>query len=169
MGGIWGRDRMEDGPMQEVQSARSAAPRRTGVLLVNTGSPAAPTPEAVRAYLEVFLMDDRIRPLPAPVWRAILDHIILPRRCPASAAKYSAIWTDAGSPLIVGCEALAGRVADVLADDGSLDGVEVRAAMIYGEPSIASMLAGRARALGGRCGVPRRHPRLGGRGGLSSR
>ncbi len=133
---------MEDGPMQDVQSARSAAPRRTGVLLVNTGSPAAPTPEAVRAYLEVFLMDDRIRPLPAPVWRAILDHIILPRRCPASAAKYSAIWTDAGSPLIVGCEALAGRVADVLADDGSLDGVEVRAAMIYGEPSIASMLAG---------------------------
>ena len=77
----------------------------TGVLLINTGSPSSPTSEAVHAYLEQFLMDERIRPLPAPVWRVILEHMILPRRCPASAKKYDAIWTDEGSPLIAGCRA----------------------------------------------------------------
>ena len=87
---------------------------RAGVLMVNTGSPAAPTAPAVASYLKTFLMDERIRPLPAPVWRAILDHIILPRRSPASAAKYASIWTEAGSPLIVGCCALAARVEQAL-------------------------------------------------------
>ena len=118
----------------------------TGVLLINTGSPSSPTSEAVHAYLEQFLMDERIRPLPAPVWRVILEHMILPRRCPASAKKYAAIWTDEGSPLIAGCRALAKQIEATLRDD--MDGRQndpmtntlVRAAMIYGEPSIDSIL-----------------------------
>lgn len=132
---------------------------RTGVLLVNTGSPAAPTADAVRTYLESFLMDDRIRPLPAPVWRVILQHMVLPKRCPDSAAKYASIWTEEGSPLIAGCRALAARVEDELQHDaGKRAGraaeersvtMSVRAAMIYGEPGVGEALAD-LRALG--CG-----------------
>lgn len=116
---------------------------RVGVLMVNTGSPAAPTAPAVASYLKTFLMDERIRPLPAPVWRAILDHIILPRRSPASAAKYAAIWTDEGSPLIAGCRALAVRVEEELRGDGVAGpgrGAVVRAAMTYGEPGVEGAL-----------------------------
>lgn len=125
------------------------ARRLTGVLLINTGSPASPTPEAVRSYLEQFLMDDRIRPLPAPVWRAILEHMILPRRCPASAEKYAAIWSDEGSPLVAGCRGLSSRIEKVLSSKrcegrvrGPLSSYSplVRAAMLYGEPSITSVL-----------------------------
>ena len=119
----------------------------TGVLLINTGSPSSPTPEAVRTYLGQFLMDDRIRPLPAPVWRAILEHIILPRRCPASAQKYAAIWGDKGSPLIAGCCELASQVETIIRSRGregrsasATDVPLVRAAMTYGEPSVASVL-----------------------------
>lgn len=119
----------------------------TGVLLINTGSPSAPTPEAVRVYLEQFLMDDRIRPLPAPVWRVILGHMILPKRCPASAEKYATIWSDEGSPLVAGCRALAARTEAVLRSHEAVrqgvpaaETVLVRTAMIYGEPSVASVL-----------------------------
>lgn len=117
---------------------------RTGVLLINTGSPAAPTETAVRSYLEQFLMDDRIRPLPAPVWKVILQHMILPRRSAASAKKYAAIWTSAGSPLIAGCRALATRVEQELHEGGGGDDfaakILVRAAMMYGEPGIDGAL-----------------------------
>ena len=117
---------------------------RAGVLMVNTGSPAAPTAPAVAAYLKTFLMDERIRPLPAPVWRAILDHIILPRRSPASAAKYASIWTEAGSPLIVGCCALAARVEQALHAGAAATepwrDAAVRAAMVYGEPGVEAAL-----------------------------
>lgn len=119
----------------------------TGVLLINTGSPSAPTPEAVRVYLEQFLMDDRIRPLPAPVWHVILTHMILPKRCPASAEKYATIWSDEGSPLVAGCRALAARTEAVLRSHEAVgrgvpaaETVLVRAAMTYGEPSISSVL-----------------------------
>ena len=119
----------------------------TGVLLINTGSPSAPTPEAVRVYLEQFLMDDRIRPLPAPVWRVILAHMILPKRCPASAEKYATIWSDEGSPLVAGCCELAARTEAVLRSREAVgrgaspaETVLVRAAMTYGEPSVASVL-----------------------------
>lgn len=130
-----------------------SAAASVGVLLINTGSPAAPTEDAVRAYLETFLMDDRIRPLPAPVWRAILQHMVLPRRCPASAAKYASIWTDEGSPLIATSRALAAlvenelRCGGVSGDEGGpgggpSDGLPVRAAMTYGEPGIEEALEG---------------------------
>lgn len=136
---------------------------RTGVLLVNTGSPTAPTPEAVRAYLEAFLMDDRIRPLPAPLWGQILRRFILPRRSEASAAKYRSVWREDGAPLIAHCRRLAGAVERVLAGTGAgapaagaTDeagttgavgaagmrgaGWMVRATMLYGRPGIADTL-----------------------------
>ena len=94
-------------------------------------------------------MDERIRPLPAPVWRAILDHIILPRRSPASAAKYASIWTEAGSPLIVGCCALAAHVEQALHAGAAATepwrDAAVRAAMVYGEPGVEAALRSCAR------------------------
>lgn len=128
---------------------------RLGVVLINTGSPDAPTPEAVRAYLETFLMDDHIRPLPKPFWRAILNHMILPKRSVASAEKYRSIWTDEGSPLVSTGRSLAAKVEvlmrDVqgasswraaLAEAGLQDAAPplVRQAMLYGSPSLPDTL-----------------------------
>ncbi len=142
---------------------------RLGVVLINTGSPDAPTPEAVRAYLETFLMDDHIRPLPKPFWRAILNHMILPKRSVASAEKYRSIWTDEGSPLVATGSSLAAKV-EVLLQQGweassycvrDLEGQKgvtdpfscvagaahevlpplARQAMLYGSPSLRDTLA----------------------------
>ena len=160
----------------------------TGVLLINTGSPAAPEPEAVKAYLSDFLMDKKIRPLPAVPWWVILHAFILPRRKKASAEKYRMIWTRDGSPLLAHMERLTKQVGERLADgadgvDGAAEGVGaggaceapggfgdlvgrggagapsmpggpaaldeaspastpvVHAAMLYGDPSIATQLS----------------------------
>src|SRR5512137_3078998 len=74
---------------------------RVGVLLVNLGTPDAPTPAAVRRYLAQFLADPRVVEIPRAVWLLILHGIILRVRPAKSARKYAAIWTDAGSPLLV--------------------------------------------------------------------
>ena len=73
---------------------------KTALLLVNTGSPEAPTPEALAPYLNEFLSDRHIVDLPPRLWRPILSRIIIPRRKDASAKRYAAIWTDEGSPLL---------------------------------------------------------------------
>lgn len=76
--------------------------RRTpGVLLVNLGSPEAPTPPAVRRYLRDFLMDGRVLDAPWPIRWCIVHLAILPRRPAASAQAYRKVWTEEGSPLIV--------------------------------------------------------------------
>src|SRR5439155_4699116 len=72
-----------------------------GVLLVNLGTPAAPTPEAVRRYLAEFLSDPRVVQIPRWLWLPILHGIILRTRPARSAKKYAAIWTPEGSPLAV--------------------------------------------------------------------
>ncbi|MBM6682568.1 ferrochelatase [Collinsella intestinalis] len=113
---------------------------RVGVLLVNTGSPDAPTEAAVRAYLSEFLMDDMIRPLPKPLWRLVLNHAILPRRAPVSASRYRSIWED-GSPLVNGCRRLAAAVEREAAARFGAGRVAVRAGMMYGLPSLAASLS----------------------------
>ncbi len=70
-----------------------------GIVIANTGSPAAPTSDAVADYLRLFLSDPRICPTNPYVWSFILKRFIIPKRAPASAAKYARIWTDRGSPL----------------------------------------------------------------------
>lgn len=116
---------------------------RVGVLLVNTGSPSAPEAEAVKAYLAEFLMDPCVRPCPAPIWWPILHLCILPTRKRRSAAKYRLIWREEGAPLIVGARNLAARAEETLVsvDLAPQDAAPlVRAAMSYGEPSIADAL-----------------------------
>ncbi len=76
-------------------------------LLVNIGSPEAPTAAAVRPYLRSFLGDPRVMDMPSvPRW-LLVNGIIAPFRAPASARKYAEIWTPGGSPLTVHGRALA--------------------------------------------------------------
>ena len=111
----------------------------TAVLLVNLGTPDAPTKRAVRRYLAQFLADPRIVELPRWLWRLILHGIILRIRPGHSAALYAKIWTAEGSPLQTGTTALAERVQIALRTQRQAP-VVVRHAMRYGNPSIGSTL-----------------------------
>src|SRR6188508_3067190 len=73
----------------------------TALLLVNLGTPDAPTPRAVRRYLAEFLHDHRVVQLSRWLWCPLLHFVILPLRGPRVAAKYSEIWMGEGSPLAV--------------------------------------------------------------------
>jgi ferrochelatase len=115
-----------------------AQPPRAAVLLINLGTPAAPTAAAVRPYLKQFLSDPRVVEIPAPIWWPILHGLVLTVRPRRSAAKYAAIWTAAGSPLKVNSEQQALQLRGWLGERG-LD-IEVALAMRYGEPSVASVL-----------------------------
>lgn len=121
--------------------AASAGPR-TGVLLVNLGTPESAEPRALRRYLAQFLRDPRVVELPRPVWFPILYGLILPFRAPRSAALYRRIWAARGSPLRFLSEDLAAALAARLAGRA-----EVVLAMRYGEPSVAAGLR-RLRDLG---------------------
>ena len=111
-----------------------AAPK-VGVLLVNLGTPDAPTQPAVKKYLKQFLSDRRVVEIPQLIWQPILRGIILTTRPQKSAKAYAKVWTDKGSPLafftVAQAEALAARMGDT---------VDVRYAMRYGNPSMASAI-----------------------------
>jgi len=103
-----------------------------GILLVNLGTPDAPTPKAVRAYLAEFLWDRRVVGIPRLLWWLILHGLILRIRPRRSATAYQSIWTDAGSPLLVYSK----RLAAALQQKFSSSGIQVELAMRYGSPSI---------------------------------
>jgi len=110
-----------------------------GILLVNLGTTAAPTKDAVRRYLAEFLWDPRVIELPRLLWWLILHAVILRLR-PAKVAKaYQSIWTDAGSPLLAISERLTAGLQKRLSQQMS-QRVEVALAMRYGEPSIDTAL-----------------------------
>ncbi|SVC57842.1 uncharacterized protein METZ01_LOCUS310696, partial [marine metagenome] len=83
---------------------------RTGVLLVNLGTPEAPTVSAVRRYLGEFLHDQRVVELTRWIWCLILHGIVLRFRPKKSAAAYTKIWSETGSPLMSLTRALAERL-----------------------------------------------------------
>ena len=74
---------------------------KTGVLLINLGSPDSPTVPHVRKYLREFLMDGRVLDAPWPIRFFIVHCCILPTRPKQSAEAYHKIWTPEGSPLVV--------------------------------------------------------------------
>ena len=111
---------------------------RTGVLLLQLGTPTEPQAGPVRRYLREFLSDPRVVEIPRAVWLPILHGIVLRTRPAKSAQKYAAIWTDAGSPLAVITERQTSLLRGLLGERG-LD-VEVAYAMRYGGPSIPSVL-----------------------------
>jgi protoporphyrin/coproporphyrin ferrochelatase len=72
---------------------------KTGVLLINVGTPDAPTPEKVKTYLDQFLMDPYVIDLPYPLRWFLVKKIITPKRSHVSSEAYQKIWGDSGSPL----------------------------------------------------------------------
>jgi len=83
---------------------RHGSPAQTAVLMINLGTPEAPTRQAVRRYLGEFLADPRVVEIPRLLWWLILNGIILNTRPRRSAEKYAAVWTPDGSPLKVHVE-----------------------------------------------------------------
>ncbi|MBT0670868.1 ferrochelatase [Novosphingobium profundi] len=121
--------------MQRPEDHPAAPVGRTGVLLVNLGTPDAPTPGDVRRYLAEFLSDPRVVEIPPIAWKPILHGIILRTRPAKSAHAYAQVWTDKGSPLAAitaaQAEALQARMGEA---------VRVDWAMRYGNPSIPARL-----------------------------
>ena len=127
-------------------------PRRVGVLLLNLGTPDAPTASAVRRYLAEFLSDRRVVEIPGFIWKPILHLAILRVRPARSAKKYAMIWGSDGSPLLAHSlkqkTLLLGYLGQRLKDRGlPSDFAPVELAMRYGNPGIADAL-GRLRAAG---------------------
>jgi ferrochelatase len=118
-------------------SPAASTPERIGVLLVNLGTPDAPTYFAVQRYLREFLSDRRVIDTAPALWLPILYGLVLPLRPLKSAANYRKIWMQNGSPLAVYSVRLTNKIEDRLR--GRLgDGVRVSLGMTYGNPSIAS-------------------------------
>lgn len=115
-------------------------PEKTAVLLINLGTPNAPTAQAVRPYLKEFLSDSRVIEIPKPIWWLILNGIILNVRPKKSAAKYASIWMPEGSPLKVYTERQTALLNEHLHARVEGSPVVVEYAMRYGNPSVASVL-----------------------------
>jgi ferrochelatase len=115
-------------------------PAKAGVLLVNLGTPEAPTAAAVRPYLAEFLGDPRVIESPRWLWWLILHGVILRIRPRRSAHAYGKVWTEQGSPLRVGSEALATALQAELDRRRPQAPVRVALAMRYGQPSVAQQI-----------------------------
>ncbi len=113
--------------------------RYTAILLVNLGTPDAPTASALRRYLKEFLWDPRVVEIPRALWWLILHGIILPLRPARSAEKYAKIWLEEGSPLRVHTERQAKLLKGLLGQQGHTD-IKIDWAMRYGNPSISHAL-----------------------------
>lgn len=118
-------------------------PARDAILLINLGTPEAPSTRAVRRYLAEFLADPRVVELPRLLWMPLLHGVVLNRRPAVSARKYRAIWTPEGSPLLVHAR----RQAELLGAALGTEGPRVELAMRYGEPTVGDALD-RLRAAG---------------------
>lgn len=103
-------------------------------MLVNLGTPEAPTPEAVGVYLTEFLSDPLVVDLPRWLWIPLLKLVIVPLRKRRSAEAYSQVWTEEGSPLMSGSRNLCRKLQQKMPE------VTVDLAMRYGNPSIGDTL-----------------------------
>ena len=111
---------------------------KTAVLLVNLGTPDAPTPAAVKRYLKEFLSDQRVVEIPQVVWQPLLRGVILPLRSRQSAEKYASIWNSDGSPLKVHTAKQTSLLRGYLGERRYT--VKVVYAMRYGSPSVPEVL-----------------------------
>jgi len=113
---------------------------KTGVLLVNLGSPDDTTEQGLRRYLREFLWDPRVVEVPRFIWWCALNFFILRVRPKKSAETYKQVWTDKGSPLTVITRSQADKVRSKLVAEYG-DELVVDFAMRYGNPSIPDVLA----------------------------
>jgi len=112
---------------------------KIGVLLINLGTPAAPTTAALRPYLKEFLSDPRVIEIPRFAWWPILNLIILNTRPKKSALKYAKIWTPDGSPLLVHTQKQTKLLQGYLGERTHAPLI-VDFAMRYGVPSVESVI-----------------------------
>ncbi|EMM6763590.1 ferrochelatase [Pluralibacter gergoviae] len=105
---------------------------KTGILLVNLGTPEAPTPAAVKRYLRQFLSDRRVVDTPRLLWWPLLRGVILPLRSPRVAKLYQSVWLEGGSPLMVYSRQQEQALRERLPD------TPVALGMSYGSPSLES-------------------------------
>ncbi|GAB3406191.1 ferrochelatase [Massilia agilis] len=127
-------------PFQKEPPHTHGSVARNALVLVNLGTPDAPSRRAVRRYLKEFLSDPRVVEIPKRIWWFILHLVILPFRSGASAAKYEMIWTRDGSPLRVHTEKQAELLQAALEERGH-DSIKVAWAMRYGSPALPEVLA----------------------------
>ena len=125
--------------MREKSNYQHGELQKTGVLLINLGTPDAPTTQALRPYLKEFLSNPRVIEVPRLIWWPILHGFILPFRPKKSAEKYALIWTSEGSPLKVHTERQTALLAEALQADSSPT-LMVEYAMNIGNPSVTSVL-----------------------------
>ena len=114
---------------------------KTGVILVNLGTPQAPTAIAVARFLKEFLSDPRVVETPRWLWWGLLNGVILPLRTAKVTRAYRAIWTLQGSPLRVITEAQTVALERALQRPDAEPAPLVTFAMTYGGPSVASRIA----------------------------
>jgi len=119
-----------------ADAAAASTPERIGVLMVNLGTPDAPSYFAVQRYLRQFLGDRRVINTSRWIWLPLLYGVVLPFRPIRTARNYRKIWMDGGSPLAVYSRRLANQVGAVLKARLG-DGIRVELGMTYGNPSLA--------------------------------
>lgn len=107
---------------------------RTGILLINLGTPSEPTVPAVRRYLREFLQDPRVIDIPWLSRWILVNLVVAPFRAPKSCAAYQKVWLKDGSPLAVYGEQLRAAIQEKLPD------MPVELGMRYGQPSIRSAM-----------------------------
>ena len=105
-------------------------PKKTGVLLLNIGTPSEPTVKGLRTYLKEFLSDpDVIDVNPILRW-IIVNLFVVPFRPRTVLPQYKSIWMEEGSPLLAYSTRFAAKIStknpDVIFEIG----------MRYGSPSI---------------------------------
>ena len=110
-------------------------PSPFGVLLIQLGTPDAPTAPALRRYLRQFLSDRRVIEAPRLLWWLILNFRILRTRPAESASKYQRIWhPQTGSPLLHYTQLQAEKLQQ------ALPSLMVRFGMQIGNPPVATVL-----------------------------
>jgi ferrochelatase len=122
-------------PFQKEPPFTHGTQPKTGILLVNLGTPDEATPSAVRRYLKEFLSDQRVVEIPRVIWWLILNGIILNVRPKKTAKKYESVWMPEGSPLRVYTERQAQMLRGYLGEIVKSP-FKVVPAMRYGNPSI---------------------------------
>lgn len=118
---------------------RGEGTERIGILLVNSGTPEAPTAAGVRAFLARFLADPRVVELPRVLWLPLLYGVILPFRPARVARRYRLIWSAGGSPLRDLTERLRTELAHALAQR-MLAPLSLETGMLYSEPDMRAAL-----------------------------